>query len=146
MFWDFVTDEIIVSVVIASLICQVWKFIDKSIRQDRLDWYALVATGGMPSSHSTFVCALAVSVGLVEGFLSTFFFLGAGFAVIVVRDAFGVRHTVDKLNRNVNEIIRKGKLGIEELLQITGHTPVQAFSGCVLGIAVPIILHFLFYV
>ncbi len=145
MFYEFVTNQIFFSVAVASVLCQLWKFIDKSIRLKKLDWYALVATGDMPSSHSTFVCSLAISTGLVEGFLSSIFFVAGGFAVIVVRDAFGVRHTVDKLNKNVNEIIRKKKLGIQEIMQITGHTPVQAFTGCVLGIVIPIILHFLVY-
>lgn len=145
MFYEFVTNQIFASVAIASVICQVWKFIDKSIRAKKLDWYSLIATGGMPSSHSTFVSALAITVGIVEGFLSSIFFVSAGFAIIVVRDAFGVRHTVDKLNKNVNEIIRKKKIGIKEIMQISGHTPVQAFMGCLLGIVVPIIMHFWWY-
>ncbi|MBN1544576.1 divergent PAP2 family protein [Candidatus Woesearchaeota archaeon] len=145
MFMDIVTNQIVVSVIVASVICQIWKFIDKSFRKMKLDWYALVATGGMPSSHSTFVCSLAVSVGLVEGFLSTIFFLAAGFAVVVVRDAFGVRHAVDTLARSVNEIIRSKRLGVAELLKITGHTPVQAVVGVIVGIAVTVILHFAFY-
>ncbi|MBU2561996.1 MAG: divergent PAP2 family protein [Nanoarchaeota archaeon] len=145
MIQELVTNEIVVSVVVASVICQIWKFIDKSIRKRKIDWYALVATGGMPSSHSTFVCSLAVSIGFVEGFLSTLFLLAAGFAVIVVRDAFGVRHAVDTLTKTVNEIIRAKKLGMEEILKITGHTPVQAAVGVLIGIAIPIMFHFAFY-
>ncbi|MBW2972484.1 divergent PAP2 family protein [Candidatus Woesearchaeota archaeon] len=142
MLHELLGNEIVVSVIVASAICQIWKFIDKSIRHKKLDWYALIATGGMPSSHSTFVCALAVSIGFVEGFLSTIFFLAAGFAIIVVRDAFGLRRAVDTLNHAVNEIIRKKKVGIAEILKIAGHTPVQAVVGVLLGVAVSVFFHF----
>jgi len=146
VFYDFVTHEIFVSVVIASIICQGWKFIDKSMRKKKIYWPGLTDTGGMPSSHSTFVCALAISIGFVEGFLSTVFFLSLGFATIVVRDAIGVRRAVDRLNDNVNEIIKKGKFGVKEILKIAGHTPVQAFVGIVLGVLVPLIIHYIAYV
>jgi acid phosphatase family membrane protein YuiD len=139
MIEELVKNQIIISVVVASVICQLWKFIDNSIRKKELYWRGLVATGGMPSSHSTFVCALAVSIGLIEGFLSTIFFLAAGFAIIVVRDAFGVRRTVDTLTSTVNEIIRKKKIGIHEILKITGHTPVQVVVGCAIGIVMPLL-------
>ena len=124
MFYEFVVSQIFASVVVASVICQIWKFIGKSFMTKRLDWYSLIATGGMPSSHATFVCALAVSVGMVDGFLDSIFFVAAGFAIIVVRDAFGVRHTVDRLNRNVNEIIRKKKI-VVVLLKIVNHFRVD---------------------
>ncbi|MFH1668900.1 MAG: divergent PAP2 family protein [Candidatus Woesearchaeota archaeon] len=136
------TNHIILSVLVATIICQIWKFIDHSTRRKAFDWGSLIATGGMPSSHSTFVCALAVSIGRTDGFLSTTFFLSAGLAMIVVRDAFGVRRNVDTVVQTLNEIIRKKKLGVHEILKITGHTPVQVIIGSLLGIIVPILFHF----
>jgi acid phosphatase family membrane protein YuiD len=144
MIYEIITNQIIVSVFVASLICQIWKIIDNSIRNKKVDLGAFVRTGGMPSSHATFVCALAVSIGLVEGFITSIFFLAAGFAIIVVRDAFGVRRAVDDLNKTVNSIIKKKKLGIHEILKIAGHTPVQAGVGAAIGIVVPLILN-IFY-
>lgn len=132
------------SVAAALIFCELWKFIDFSIRKKKLDWSALFETGGMPSSHSTFVCALATSIGLVEGFASTIFLLSAGFAIIVVRDAFGVRRDVDKLAGTVNQIIHDKKIGIQEILRITGHSPVQVVVGSALGIVIPLLLLFFY--
>ena len=95
--------------------------------------------------HSAFTCSLAVAVGFVEGFTSSIFFVSAGFAVIVVRDAFGVRRAVDSLTKTVNDIIRKKKVGIGEIMKITGHTPIQAAVGVLLGIVVSVLFHFLVF-
>ncbi len=144
MLNDIITNQIFLSVIITVVICEIWKFIDSSVRKKRIDWGALVTTGGMPSSHANFVCAIAVSVGIVEGFASTVFFISAGLAIVVVRDAFGVRRDVDKVAKTVNEIIKDKKLGIKEIMKITGHTPVQVVVGCIAGIVIPIIINSFF--
>ncbi len=137
IIWE---NHIIFSVIVGMGICEIWKFIDFSIRNKKIDWAGLFETGGMPSSHATFVCTIATSVGLVEGFASTLFLIAFGFAIVVVRDAFGVRRDVDKLTKNVNKIIQEKKIGISEILTITGHTPVQVVVGSALGIITPILL------
>ena len=48
--------------------------IDLAIRR-RSSWSALISSGGMPSSHSAFVCALAVSMGIAYGWHSPLFAL-----------------------------------------------------------------------
>lgn len=45
----------------------------------------------MPSTHSATVSALAVSVGLREGFDTSLFAVAAVFAFIVMYDAAGIR-------------------------------------------------------
>ncbi|MFC1741860.1 divergent PAP2 family protein [Nanoarchaeota archaeon] len=145
MIKELLTNQIFISVMITILICEIWKFIDHSIRNKKVDWGGLVVTGGMPSSHATWMCAIAVSIGLLEGFTSSIFFLAAGITVIVVRDAFGVRRDVDKLAETVNSIIKQKKLSIQEILKITGHSPVQVVVGIILGIAGPVIIHFVHY-
>ncbi len=142
---EILGNEIIVSVFAATFICHIWKFIDGTTRNKRPDWGAWIAAGGMPSSHSSFVCSLALSIGFIEGFLSSVFFLAVGFATIVVRDSFGVRRAVDALAKTVNGIIKEKKLGIEQILKITGHTPVQTVVGVAIGIIVPAVLHLLIF-
>ena len=145
MISELLKNQIFVSVAVTIIICEIWKFIDGSARKGKLDWASLVDTGGMPSSHSTWVCSICTSIGFVEGFTSSIFLLSLGFAVIVVRDAFGVRRDVDNIVQIVNEIIREKKIGIKEVMKITGHTPVQVAVGSVLGIAVPILMHLFIY-
>jgi acid phosphatase family membrane protein YuiD len=141
MIMDIITNQIIVSVVFAMVVCNTWKTIDSSIRKKRHDLKAMFRTGGMPSAHAALVTALAVSIGLVEGFLSTVFLLTLGIATIVIRDALGVRRHVDHLAKTVNEIIKVKKLTINGMLKITGHTPVQVVTGILIGIIVPIVIN-----
>jgi hypothetical protein len=145
MIVDFLTDQVFITVLIASLICQTWKVVDKTARNSRFEWGYFIDAGGMPSSHSTFVCSLALSIGFVEGFASSVFFLAAGFAIIVVRDAFGVRQAVDKLNQTVTAIIREKKLSVKHFLEVTGHTPVQAMVGTLLGIVIAVLFEVFVY-
>lgn len=140
---EILTNHIFISVIAAMVFCELWKFIDSSFREKRIDWGALIATGGMPSSHATFVCSIATAIGFAEGFASTIFLLSIGFAIVVVRDAFGVRRDVDMLAKTTNDIIRKGKLSMKSIMKITGHTPVQVVVGSIIGIIIPIILQFL---
>ena len=59
--------EVITSLVAANVIAQVLKTIIYAIRFKKLDPRMLVTTGGMPSSHSSSIVAMACSVGLIEG-------------------------------------------------------------------------------
>ena len=136
------TNYIVLSVLVSTVICQSWKIIDHSIRLKKVDWDAFTATGGMPSSHATFVCSLATSIGMIEGFISSLFFIAAGFAMIVLRDAIGVRRTVDDVSGVVNAIIKIKHISVHEIAKIAGHTPVQVLIGSVIGILVPIGMKF----
>ena len=145
MISDILTNQVIVSVFAATFICHIWKFSDFWARSGKPNFGSLVAAGGMPSSHSAFVCSIALSIGFVEGFLSSVFLLSLGFATVVVRDAFGVRRDVDMLRNTVNDIIKEKKVGVKQILKITGHTPVQVVVGSLMGIVIPLLLHLLAY-
>jgi hypothetical protein len=142
---DLLTNQVIVSVFAAIFICHIWKFIDFWARSGRPNFGTFFAAGGMPSSHSAFVCSIALSIGFVEGFLSSVFLLSLGFATVVVRDAFGVRRDVDMLRNTVNDIIKEKKVGVKQILKITGHTPVQVVVGSLMGIVIPLLLHLSVY-
>ncbi|KAL5204751.1 hypothetical protein ABZP36_009622 [Zizania latifolia] len=60
-------------------------------KENRWDAKQLVGSGGMPSSHSATVTALAVAIGLQEGFGSSLFTTVAIFSSVVMYDASGVR-------------------------------------------------------
>jgi acid phosphatase family membrane protein YuiD len=102
-------------------------------------------TGGMPSSHSAFVCAAGMAVGFQAGFDSELFGIAACIAMVVMTDAAGVRRAAGKqaavLNRIIDDMIHEGK-GIDEekLKELIGHTPVQVFAGALLGILIGVIL------
>ena len=104
----------------------------------------LCGTGGMPSSHSATVCALAVSSGWQIGLASFQFAVSVLLATIVMSDASGVRLETGKQAKIINQIIPEifsGKGDMEaNLKELIGHTPFQVFVGAVLGIVVAIVL------
>ena len=65
-------------------------------KEKRIDIKRITTSGGMPSSHTSFVTSLATVVGLVDGFHSTNFAIAVVFAAIVMYDAAGVRRAVGK--------------------------------------------------
>jgi len=99
--------------------------------------------GGMPSSHSTLVAALATSVGLVEGFNSAAFAICAALSLIVMYDASGIRRAAGKQAEMINAIVEAWdendplvkEIKLKELL---GHTPVEVVAGAILGIIIAV--------
>lgn len=95
------------------------------------------ATGGMPSSHSAVVFALATSVGFVEGVSSSLFILALFYALLTVRDALGVRRAAGSQARTLNQLIRalsrSRRLRVKSVREIHGHTPSEVFVGSLLG-------------
>lgn len=104
----------------------------------------LVASGGMPSSHSALVTALATSVARVEGVDSTEFATAAILAGIVMYDATGVRLAVSKqariLNMMLDDVFHERGISEQRLHELIGHTPVEVFVGAALGIFSGIVL------
>ncbi len=103
-------------------------------------------TGGMPSSHSASVVALAVACGLQYGLDSGYFAVAALLCIIVMRDATGVRRETGKQARVLNRIMRdlfspaQHDHFNENLKELVGHTPLQVFVGALLGAIVPFLM------
>lgn len=104
----------------------------------------IFTSGGMPSSHSSFVTSLATLVGIEKGFNSFEFATVCVFALIIMYDASGVRRAVGKQATILNEILEDlhNKKHIEQkrLKELIGHTPVEVFFGAILGIVTAIVL------
>jgi uncharacterized protein len=137
------------SIIIVSLcawaVAQLLKGILVVVQKRELDFQAFVAMGGMPSSHSAIVCALATSVGMVEGLGSSAFGISVVLAMIVMYDAAGVRRSVGKqavvLNRIVKELKERRPIANLEhnLLELVGHTAFQVTIGAFIGVAASLI-------
>lgn len=132
--------QLILVSAVAWAIAQITKLVIEYIHTKKINLYIMFASGGMPSSHSSFVVSLATQVGLIEGFNSTLFALSLGFSLIVIYDAAGVRHAVGVQARMLNQIIddyyAKKTVNDYKVKEILGHTPLQVFAGILLGIAV----------
>lgn len=121
----------------AWLVAQVLKTLILLIRNRRLN-LSYITYGGMPSAHTTLVCALATSIAIVYGFQSAAFAVSTIFAAVVMYDAAGVRQTVSAqsaiLNRILDELF-KGKPAFEQRFrEFIGHTRLEVVVGAALGI------------
>ncbi|MFW6035499.1 MAG: divergent PAP2 family protein [Halothermotrichaceae bacterium] len=110
----------------------------------------IIGSGGMPSSHASFVSTLSTSIGLKYGFQSDLFAIVTVFSLIIIYDAGGVRRAVGKqanvLNKLINHLelkktnLKKEKdLILEDLKELIGHTPIEVFAGILLGISIALI-------
>jgi len=144
-FWESILSNKVLLVPLAAWgTAQVLKVLISSIRDRRLNFSHLITMGGMPSSHTTLVCALATSVAIVQGVDSAFFAISAFLAIIVMYDAAGVRQTVSIqstiLNRMLDELF-KGKPAFEQRVrELIGHTKWEVIAGAALGILFALVL------
>jgi hypothetical protein len=95
------------------------------------------ATGGMPSSHSAVVAALATSVGFVQGVDTPLFIVALFYAILTFRDALGVRRAAGMQARTINQVLRRlardGRHGIKPVKEIHGHRGPEVIVGALLG-------------
>lgn len=112
----------------------------KEFRAERL-----VGSGGMPSSHSATVCALAAAVYYEYSASSVEFALSLIFAIVVMYDAMGVRRETGIQAKLLNDIIgifegmgRNELSAYDRLKEFIGHTPLQVLAGALLGILIAI--------
>jgi acid phosphatase family membrane protein YuiD len=139
--------EVVFAFIAANLIAQFFKILTVAVKKRTFKWTILFATGGMPSSHSSTVVAMATSVGLIDGFNSTNYAIAVCFATVVMFDAAGLRRNASKQAMVLNKMIKQlmspdtdaGKVKLKEFL---GHTPTEVLVGALLGVAVSFALHF----
>jgi acid phosphatase family membrane protein YuiD len=120
------------------VIAQIIKVIIYSVQDRRLRLNYMVSMGGMPSAHSTTVCSLATTVGIMNGFNSAVFAIALFLALIVMYDAAGVRKTVGThsgmLNRILDELFKDHPEFELRFREFIGHTRLEIASGAILGI------------
>ncbi|MBI2573714.1 divergent PAP2 family protein [Candidatus Woesearchaeota archaeon] len=132
---------VLLATLLAGFGAQLLKLILYFFQHKSLNVKDIVVTGGMPSSHSAFVVALSTSIYLDEG-ASTAFAITLVLAMIVIRDAFGVRRTVGEEGVMITTILKKLKLHKETHFAM-GHTPAQVAVGSLIGFVVPLLVYYL---
>jgi acid phosphatase family membrane protein YuiD len=135
---DLVHNRTLWAPIVALVAVQLWKFGAAFVFWHKFEPSLLWSTGGMPSSHSALVSALAVSIGINAGFGSPTFAVALALAIVVMYDAAGVRQAAgkqaQKINRIVEELLSGHWLNDEHLRELLGHTPFQVTVGAVVGV------------
>ena len=100
---DVLTGNVILNLsILAWALAQVLKVLLVLITKHRWDWKHILSSGGMPSSHSAFVCACATAVGIMQGFGSVSFAIAAVVAIVVMYDASNVRRAAGEMAKILN--------------------------------------------
>ena len=143
---DLLHNQIFVESVLCWIVAQVLKTIIHMIVNKQFVAERMVGGGGMPSSHSATVCALATATGMRYGGGSFEFAVAIMLAIIVMYDAMGVRRETGIQGRVLNEMLdifmNMGKeISAEaKLKELVGHTPLQVLMGAVLGCVIAVLV------
>lgn len=145
---DFFTalfqNEVIKCAVVAWFTAQFIKVILTFLVEKEIKWERLHGSGGMPSAHTATIVAASTAIGLTDGFQSTLFGFSLMMSFIVMYDASGVRRSVGKQARLLNNIIQDLQnhkfLGEERLKELIGHKPTEVAAGALLGMILSNIL------
>lgn len=147
--YDLVTNYMVASAVAGWFVAQVLKAFTGVFKLKKFTPAEfLFGTGGMPSSHTAAVCALTCSSVIKHGFGSSEFAICATLALIVMRDAMGMRREVGEHAKALNIILKEYSMSLKQdhehqisaLRELVGHTPLQVFAGAVVGIAIPFLV------
>lgn len=139
-------NHIFMAAALGWLIAQILKTIIHLALTRKFVAERLVGSGGMPSSHSATVCALATSTGIIYGASSFEFAIASIFAIVVMYDAIGVRRETGIQAKIINEMMElfshmgKGVSTEEKLKEFVGHTPIQVLAGAILGVILALIV------
>ena len=140
----------LVTALLSNILAQVLKTVVYYYRTGKWDFHWVIASGGFPSSHSSTVTALSLSIGIQEGFDSAIFAVTTIFSFIVMYDACHVRYYSGKNIELTQQLVKdlRDMTGLhfddpfyqEELENVLGHKFVEVIGGFVVGLAVPLIL------
>ena len=141
--------EIITAALIATFIAQLLKFIFYYSKYKAINFKIFASTGGMPSSHSAAVVSTMTSVGLIEGFDSAIFAVALVSGLIVMYDAAGLRRSAGQMATQLNMLVdalyeQRPHSFRNKLIELLGHTPLEVTMGALLGIAMSLLLHYVF--
>ena len=137
-----VQNPVLVGAVMGWFVAQVLKTLIHLMITREFVWERMIGSGGMPSSHSATVCALATATGIQYGSASFAFAIAVIMAIIVMHDAMGVRRETGIQARVLNEMMNLfremgTKMSVEDKLkEFVGHTPFQVWMGALLGVIV----------
>lgn len=142
---DLVANIPLVAALAATFIAQLLKVFLVLASEKRWAFDRMLDTGGMPSSHSAAVSALAVSLGVLHGWGSPAFAISAVLGSIVMYDATGIRRAAGRHAEMINDLVKELSHLFDEGFQpqvlktLLGHTYPQVVVGALLGILTAVV-------
>ena len=140
MLTELLQNKVLIAAVTAWVVGQFLKFPLEYILNRRWNWGIMFSSGGLPSSHSALVTAVALSIGFHEGFDTSIFALAVAIAMIVIYDAAGVRRQAgihaERINEIMKNFIENRRFPEEDLKEMLGHTKFEVIAGVLLGVLI----------
>ena len=142
IFLEIIQNKLLMIPMIAWLIAQVVKLLIHSIVEREFRLSRMFGDGGMPSAHSATVTSLAIAAGWLYGYGSAWFAATTLLAIIVMKDAVGVRRETGKQAHVIKQIAdvfnamfleKDEAVRTEKLKEFVGHTKTQVFFGALIG-------------
>ena len=147
-FQELFANKVFTSAALGWLVAQILKTLIHTFFTKEFDPERLFGSGGMPSSHSSTVVALATAAYFEFGTSSFEFAVSAILAIIVMYDARGVRREAGRQAVLLNDIIKifedMGRSEIsahDKLKEFIGHTPLQVLMGALLGLLIALLMY-----
>jgi len=101
-------------------------------------WSQIFSYGGMPSSHTALATSLLMTMGYFRGVGSPEFAIALIMAIVIVKDAAGIRRKLGKQASIINHLIKKlpAKEGYKfpVLNERFGHTDSEILVGFLISI------------
>jgi len=139
-FKELLDNYMLVSAISSWFIAQVIKTAIDAYFNKGINWERMTGSGGMPSSHSSFVVSIATSAAIKYGLSSSIFAVCFVLSSVVMYDAMGVRRETGKQAVLLNKILEDNPFNWKpeefemKLKEYVGHTPLQVLMGALLGI------------
>lgn len=134
---SIISNKAITVPVLAWFVAQLIKVLRVIYKEKKLDITRFVGSGGMPSSHSSFIVCLSTVVGKNRGWDSMEFGIAVAVSLIIMYDAAGVRRAAGKQAEVLNMLLYslKNKIQFEgKLKELLGHSPFEVAIGALLGV------------
>ncbi len=139
------SNSVLWTALLATGCAQILKVFLVVVTERRWAFERMLETGGMPSSHSAAVSALATSLGIKFGWDSPYFAIAAVFGFIVMYDATGIRRAAGMQAELINDLVNKLSHMFDDgfkpnrLKTLLGHTYPQVLVGALLGVLVGVL-------
>jgi len=145
IFYDLIGNYALMCALAGWFSAQTLKIFTALIKEKKLDFKKFLSNGGMPSSHTSTVWALCLSIGKSEGVRSSTFAVSFMLAFIVMVDATGVRRAAGEQAKSLNQIVYdmtddKPVYMKKKLKELIGHTPLEVVVGALLGALIVLLM------
>lgn len=137
-------NQVLILSALSWAVAQILKFFIAAAVNREFAVKYLLTGGGMPSSHSSFVCTCATTTAFLTSPDSVSFAITVVLALIVMYDAANVRKETGEQAKILNYIMENWDSGkpdffSEELKELIGHTWLQVLVGALLGILIGVV-------